>query len=76
MPAATFPPSEPVLKSYDIRAGGHQVSTRDAPSELVALLDYLRSLGCQDGDVVRLGTRSVAWRGAVYSAARSEDAEQ
>ena len=60
---------------YEIRSGGHCVSTRQAPSALVALLDYLRSLGCQDRDVVRLGTSSVAWRGAVYSATRSAEAQ-
>jgi hypothetical protein len=64
-----------MLFDYDIRAGGHRVSTRQAPSELAALLDYLRSLGCRDRDVVRLGTRSVAWRGAVYSATRADEAE-
>ncbi len=65
-----------MLLNYDIRSGGHRVSTRRAPSELVALLDYLRSLGCHDRDVVRLGTTSVSWRGAVYDAARSDDAER
>lgn len=57
-----------MITDYEIRSGGHCVSTCRAPSALVALLDYLRSLGCQDRDVVRLGTSSVSWRGAVYSA--------
>jgi hypothetical protein len=33
-----------------------------------ALLEHLRSLGCQEKDIIRLGTRSVSWLGAVYRA--------
>jgi len=31
-------------------------------------MDYLRSLGCRDGDIVRLGVDAISWRGARYSA--------
>jgi hypothetical protein len=44
------------------------VSVRSAATPQQALIDYLRSLGCRDGDLVRLGTDAVAWRGARYSA--------
>jgi len=65
-----------VIADYEIHSGGHRVSVRRAPSALVALLDYLRSLGCRDGDVIRLGNNSVAWRGAVYSAIQSDKPDE
>ena len=55
--------------SYEIHAGGRAVSVRDAPSAMQALRDHLRSLGCSDREIIRLGTATVAWRGAVYRAA-------
>jgi len=57
-----------MLKNYDIIVGGNCVTVRAAPSAQMALLDYLRALGCRDSELVRLGACSVSWRGAVYSA--------
>ena len=54
--------------NYEIRSGRRAVSIRNASTAQQALLDYLRSLGCRDGDIVRLGVDSIAWRGARYSA--------
>ena len=57
-----------MLRSYQIVLGGECVSVRDAASAELALIEYLRLAGCRDEDIVRLGTRSVSWRGAVYKA--------
>jgi hypothetical protein len=57
-----------VLRSYQIILGGERVSVRDAASAQLALVEYLLMAGCRDEDIVRLGTRSVSWRGAVYRA--------
>jgi hypothetical protein len=57
-----------VARSYEIRSGKKRVSVRSAATPQQALIDYLRSLGCSDRDLVRLGTDAVAWRGARYSA--------
>jgi hypothetical protein len=57
-----------VARSYEIRSGKKRVAVRSAATPQQALIDYLRSLGCSDRDLVRLGTDAVAWRGARYSA--------
>jgi hypothetical protein len=44
---------------------------REAGSALEALIEHLRSLGCRDQDIVRLGTQAVSWRGAVYRAVQA-----
>jgi hypothetical protein len=31
-------------------------------------MDYVRSLGCRDAEVARLGADAVSWRGAVFRA--------
>ena len=31
-------------------------------------MEYLRSLGCQDEELVRASTDAISWRGAVYRA--------
>jgi hypothetical protein len=57
-----------VLKDYEIRSGERAVSIRSAPSAQQALLDYVKSLGCRDAEIIRLGAAAVAWRGARYTA--------
>ena len=57
-----------MLKDYEIRSGQHAVSIRSAPSAQVALLDYVKSLGCRDAEIVRLAQAAVSWRGARYTA--------
>jgi len=44
-----------VRKDYEIRSGERAVSIRSAPSAQQALLDYVKSLGCSDAEIVRLG---------------------
>jgi hypothetical protein len=34
----------------------------------LAVLEYLRGLGCADHEVVRVGNDSASWRGALYTA--------
>ena len=59
--------------TYEIRAGARPVSLKDAPSAQQALLDYVKSLGCRDAEIIRLGEAAVAWRGARYTAVPAPD---
>jgi hypothetical protein len=59
-----------VTRIYEIRSGRHSVARLDASSAQEALFDYMRSLGCRDDEIVRLGARTASWRGAVYSVRR------
>jgi len=56
------------MRTYEIRSGRRTVSLRDASTPQHAVLDYLKSMGCRDADIVRLGRDGVAWRGARYTA--------
>jgi hypothetical protein len=64
-----------VLKDYEIRSGERAVTIRSAPSAQQALLDYVKSLGCRDSEIVRLGQAAVSWRGARYTAVPAVNAE-
>jgi hypothetical protein len=44
-------------------------TTASTPQE--ALIDYLRSLGCSNDEMVRVGTDAMSWHGAVYTAVES-----
>lgn len=57
-----------MLRSYEILLAGERVADCEAETAQMALLDHLRLAGCRDEDIVRLGSHSVAWRGAVYRA--------
>jgi hypothetical protein len=57
-----------MLRSFVIKSGRRSVTVESAGSAQQALVDYLRSLGCRDSEIVRLGASSIAWRGARYSA--------
>ena len=58
---------------YEIRLGGRVVSRREAITPQQAVLDYLRSMGCEDDEVARVGTDSASWRGAVYVATPEDE---
>jgi hypothetical protein len=58
-----------VTEAYEIRCGSRSLARRDATTPEHELIDYLRSLGCRDADVVRVAPDGVSWRGAVYTAA-------
>jgi hypothetical protein len=54
--------------SYEIRAGRRIVSHENGSTAQEALLDYLRSLGCRDDEIMRVAVDAVSWRGALYRA--------
>ena len=56
------------MRTYEIRSGTRSLSLREAATGQHAITDYLRSVGCRDGEIVRLGANGVSWRGAVYEA--------
>jgi hypothetical protein len=56
------------MASYEIRSGRRVATEVTASTPQEALVDYLRSLGCADDDLVRVGTDAMSWRGAVYKA--------
>ena len=55
-------------RAYEIQLMGRAVARRDEIDPQLAVLDYLRSLGCEDAEVVRVGNDSASWRGALYTA--------
>jgi hypothetical protein len=57
---------------YEVRSGKRAVAIRYAATPHEALIEYLRSLGCRDDEIVRMGTQAVSWRGAVFSVVRVE----
>jgi hypothetical protein len=60
---------------YEIRSAGRPISLRDASTPQEAAIDYVRSLGCRDDEIIRVAADAVAWRGAVFSAVPSENAD-
>jgi hypothetical protein len=61
-----------MTKRYEIRSGRRTVSTQYSVSPLQAVVDYVRSFGSSDAEIVRLGVDTVAWRGARFSAVLAE----
>jgi hypothetical protein len=61
---------EQVTASYEVLSGRHAVALQSASSAQEALIDYLKALGCRDDEIVRMGTDSASWRGAVYRVRR------
>jgi hypothetical protein len=59
--------------TYQVRAGKRVVALRDGDTASEALLDYVRSLGCREEELTRLGSDAISWRGAVYRAAPLSD---
>ena len=55
-------------KNYEIHSGRRVVSIQNSATPLQAVVDYVRSLGCSDDEIRRLGVDSVSWRGARFSA--------
>ena len=53
---------------FEVRSGRRPVTLLEASTPQEAVLDYVRSLGCRDDEIHRLGSDAVAWRGAVFSA--------
>ena len=57
-----------MTRNYEIRSGRRSVIIESSGTAQQALLDYLRSLGCRENEIVRLGGNAIAWRGARFSA--------
>ncbi|GIU95078.1 MAG: hypothetical protein KatS3mg012_1535 [Gaiellaceae bacterium] len=57
-----------MTRAFEIRSGRRTVSVQHSVSALQAAVDYVKSLGCSDHEIVRLGLDSVSWRGARFSA--------
>ena len=55
-------------QTYEIRLGSRTIARRDAIAPQHAVLDYLRSIGCEDAEVARVSTDAASWRGALYTA--------
>jgi hypothetical protein len=54
--------------SYEVRCGWRLISLQNAHTAREALMEYLRSIGCRDREIVSVSTDAVTWRGAVYRA--------
>jgi hypothetical protein len=57
---------------FEVRSGKRAVAVKYAATPQEALIEYLRSIGCRDDEIVRMGVRAVSWRGAVFSAVEAE----
>ena len=54
--------------SYEVRCGRRLISLQNAHTAREALMEYLRSIGCRDREIVSVSADAVTWRGAVYRA--------
>jgi len=57
-----------VTRSYEIRSGRRVVAVQESVSPRQAALDYVRSLGTPESEILTLGVDTVAWRGARFRA--------
>ena len=57
-----------MTRKFEIRSGRRTVSTQYSVSALQAVVDYVRSFGSTDKEIVRLGVDTVSWRGARFTA--------
>ena len=59
-----------MYSTYEVHSGNRLIGSRTASTPQAALLDYVRSLGCRDEEVLKLAPDAISWRGAVYRAVR------
>jgi hypothetical protein len=55
-------------KKCEIHSGRWLVSTEFSVSPLQAVVEYVRSYGVKDDEIMRLGVDCVSWRGAQFRA--------
>jgi hypothetical protein len=55
-------------KSYEVRCGKRVISLKRSSTAAEAVIDYLRSMGCRDDEMSRVGADAITWNGAVYRA--------
>ncbi len=60
-------------RPYEIRLSGQPVAREEHIDPQLAVLDYLRSMGCEEDEIVRVGNDSASWRGALYTATPASD---
>jgi hypothetical protein len=53
---------------YEIRSGRRAVGIRHAATPREALVEYLRSIGCRNDEIVTMDASTICWRGAVFTA--------
>lgn len=58
---------------YEIRSGRRTVSVQYSVSPLQAAVDYVRSFGSADAEIMRVGVDVVSWRGARFTAVQVPD---
>lgn len=65
---AAAPRGRRMKLTYQVLSGKRIVALRDGDTASEALLDYVRSLGCREDELARLGSDAIAWRGAIFRA--------
>jgi hypothetical protein len=61
-----------MMTTYQLSSGDRPIELREAFTAQQALFDYLRSLGCEDEDLMKLAPDAVSWRGGLPSGASFE----
>ena len=61
--------------SYAIHSSRRQVGVINAWSAAEAVIEYLRSRGFGEQDIVRLAGNAASWRGAVFTATKLDSDE-
>jgi hypothetical protein len=54
--------------SYEVRCGKRLVGLQNANTAKEAVIEYLRSMGCRDSEVMSSAPDALTWGGAVYRA--------
>jgi hypothetical protein len=57
-----------MVTTYEIWHGQRLLSLQSTSSAREAVIGYLRSEGCDDNDVMRVGVDAATWRGSLYRA--------
>jgi len=57
-----------VRASYAVHSGRRQVGVISAWSAHEAVIEYLRSRGFRDNEIIRLNGNAASWRGATFKA--------
>jgi hypothetical protein len=65
--------SSQMRRTYQLHMGAEPVGVIEANTAQEAVLDYLRSLGYHEEEIVRVGSDAASWRGAVYTAVPASD---
>ena len=64
-----------MTKTYEIYSGKRVVSIQYSVSPLQAAVDYARSFGSTDTEIMRVGVDCVSWRGARFTAVHVPEPE-